>query len=115
MNKSPISDNPKLIVIEAQCWKCKQPMKVAVMDCGSPFLQHRRPDEFTKDELLFAATKGVSIKLHYSATADYEYLANSCTHCDAFVGDHYLFTDYIQPADMGDLQSTSYEMEAKDY
>jgi hypothetical protein len=89
----------KVTIVNGLCWKCDQPMKVAVAEdevsscCG--------PDEFTATELAFVRNKGVFIEAHDSKTAGETYLANTCTHCGSFAGNFYLFSQYVQPADIG--------------
>lgn len=99
----------KMTIIDGICWKCNLPMKVAVTD-GDGMSSHCGPDEFTETEIKFAESKGVIIKLQNSKTAGESYLANSCPHCNTFVGGFYLFTQYIQPADMGEFKYSVYEI-----
>ena len=55
-------------------------------------------------------SKGVIVMPQDSYTAGETYLANTCGHCGAFVGDFHLFSQYTQPADMGEYQFQVYEI-----
>lgn len=86
----------RMIIVFGNCWKCKSKMKVAVIEDGMERgASHIRPSEFTKEEIEFAQAKGVIIKKKFSKTLGKSYLANTCGKCNAFAGDHYLFTDYV--------------------
>ena len=101
-------------IIDGICWKCGTDMKIAAIsssrygwirggtNCG--------PSEFKKDEINFARQKGVLLKIQYSKTAESSYLANTCPKCNMFTGDHYLFSNFIAPANYGDLTSESFEL-----
>lgn len=99
----------KMTIVNGLCWKCNQPMKVAVTEgvissyCG--------PDEFSSNELDFARSKGVLIEEHFSKTVGETYLANTCPHCGTFAGNFYLFTQYVQPAGIGEYTSEVFEIE----
>lgn len=101
----------KMTVIDGPCWKCGAKMKVAMVH-GTQLSggSHIGPDRFTKKEIEFATSKGVLIRKQYSRTVNQKYLANTCTKCGTFVGDHYLFTSYCAPAAYGELPSTEYEI-----
>ncbi|MEJ7691572.1 hypothetical protein [Daejeonella sp.] len=88
-----------LVIIDADCWKCKAPMKVGMLDCGG---YHPGPEAFTDDELALAREEGVDIRDNFSRTIGESYLSNTCPHCDALTGQHYLFTDYFVPANNGE-------------
>lgn len=87
-----------MVIIDSSCWKCNGPMKVAVLDCGH---WYPGPDEFSQEELTFAASKGTLIKNNYSNTASKSYPSNTCPSCSAFTGDHFLFTDHYTEAIYG--------------
>jgi len=103
-----------MMVIEASCYRCGSEMKCATIYSpnggavrgGSNYC---RPADFTDGEKALARSKGVVLKERFSKTVGYSYLANACGHCKAFVGDHYLFTNYIAPARYGDLKSETIE------
>ncbi|MDO6676916.1 hypothetical protein MK851_15520 [Tenacibaculum sp. 1B UA] len=101
----------KMTIVEGPCWKCHSSMKVAVIEggmerggssCGA--------DEFSKEEIEFAKRKGTIIKSHYSKTMHERYLASTCNKCGAFAGNFYLFTDYLQPASIGELPSETFDI-----
>jgi len=95
-----------LTIVDGPCWKCSSTMKVAGIEKAGHALG---PAEFSQDEIEIARSKGVNIKKQYSKTINEEYLANTC-RCGAFVGEHYLFSDYIAPASYGNLPSESFEI-----
>ena len=82
-------------------------MKIATISTGSGYLY---PSEFTKDEIAFAKSKGVILKTQYSNTIGKNYVANTCPKCGSFVGNHFLFTQYIVPASYDELLSQSFEI-----
>lgn len=101
----------KMTIVDGPCWKCSSTMKVAIIEggmerggstCGA--------DEFTKQEIEFAKSKGTIIKTHYSKTMHEKYLASTCNKCGAFAGNFYLFTQYLQPASIGELPSETFEI-----
>lgn len=55
------------------------------------------PEAFTEAKKKIAAANGVVIQNHFSGTRRGSYDANTCQHCNAFVGEHFLFTDYYVP------------------
>lgn len=104
-----------MTIIEGTCWKCDSAIKVATISLSnggsiSGLSSYLHPADFTRGEINLARIKGVILKTHYSKTARENYLANSCSKCSAFIGEHYLFPDYISPAGFGDLQSQIFEL-----
>lgn len=96
----------ELWVIHGACYKCEADMNVAIV--YGPHLNGTRysPEEFTDKELKLAKDNGCVIQRRYSETRGEKYLANTCTKCRAFAGEHYLFTRYVAPASNGDLRYT---------
>ncbi|MBM4208427.1 MAG: hypothetical protein FJ190_10605 [Gammaproteobacteria bacterium] len=95
-----------MTIIEGPCWKCNNPMKVAYISGSLESIDvssHLAPRSFNNEELKLAKSKGVNLKTQYSQTMRDSYVANSCAKCSAFVGEHYLFTQYISPACDGEL------------
>lgn len=82
----------RLLVIDGECWKCSAPMKVAAIDKNEAYLGW---GSFSQSDIPFAAKHGCFLKSHYSRTAGERYIANTCRQCSAFIGDHYLFTEYV--------------------
>jgi hypothetical protein len=105
----------KMMVIDASCYRCGSDIKCAAIYSpnggsvrgGSNYLS---PTGFTQEEIAFARSKGVILKKRYSKTSRGSYLANTCSNCNAFVGDHYLFIDYISQVGNGDIVSQDYEI-----
>lgn len=105
----------KMTIIEGDCWKCGSTMKIATISSSKGGLirgssNNLRPSDFTSEEIEFAKTKGVILKTQYSKTVGDNYVANSCPKCGSFVGDHYLFTQYIAPASFGELPSQKFDI-----
>ncbi|HUM51154.1 MAG TPA: competence protein CoiA family protein [Chitinophagales bacterium] len=126
-NKVGICFNPKckicghfkataiMTIIEGPCWKCDSTMKVATISTSSGDLvrgssNNLTPSDFTSDEIAFAKSKGVILKIQYSKTVNERYIANSCAKCGSFAGDFYLFSQYISPASRGELPSQEYDI-----
>lgn len=82
----------RLLVIDDNCWKCSAPMKVAAIDKNEAYLGW---GSFTEEDIPLAAKHGCYLKYHYSKTAGERYIANTCSKCSAFIGSHYLFTEYV--------------------
>ena len=95
-----------MTIVDGPCWKCSAVMKVAGIEKAG---HTGGPAEFSDEEIEIARGKGVNIREQYSKTMNEKYLANTC-RCGAFVGEHYLFTDYIAPASYGSLPSQSFEI-----
>ncbi len=74
-------------VVDAECWRCDGPMKVAMLDNGGLI---RGPDCFTEPELAKAQEFGAVIRENYSKTLEDRYMANTCKRCKAFVGKFHL-------------------------
>jgi hypothetical protein len=81
-----------LLIIEGECWKCSAPMKVAAVEGDAGYIG---ACEFSPSDIKVATEKGANLMSRYSRTAGERYIANTCRRCQAFIGEHYLFTDYI--------------------
>jgi hypothetical protein len=82
----------KLLVIDGKCSLCSAPMKVAAIDKSEAYLGW---GSFSQSDIPLAAQHGCFLKSHYSRTAGERYIANTCRKCGAFIGQHYLFTEYV--------------------
>lgn len=80
----------RLLIIDGKCWRCNDPMKVAALkgdagcECG-----------FKADHIILANQNGANLRIRYSKTMRARYAANTCRRCNAFIGEHFLFIDYI--------------------
>ncbi len=63
------------------------------------------PEFFTSEQIELAKAKGVKIEKSYSYTMNSEYMANVCPHCNSFVGQFYLFSQFRSLADQGHYKS----------
>jgi hypothetical protein len=80
----------RLLIIDANCWRCKSPMKVGALSGDAGY-----EGEFNADQIALANQNGANIKTRYSKATRDRYAANTCKKCNAFIGNHYLFTDYV--------------------
>lgn len=85
-----------LLIIKGECWKCFAPMKVAAIDGAGGYIS---PSEFSTSDIKLANEKGANLTSRYSQTVGMRYVANTCRRCQAFIGDHYLFSDYMAVLD----------------
>jgi recombinational DNA repair protein (RecF pathway) len=89
-----------MYVIFTTCYKCGQPMNAAMIYredgnfCG--------PETFSEEEKRVAKDHGVIIDHHYSGTRQESYNANTCPHCNAFIGEWFLYDDYVTSVMYGD-------------
>jgi hypothetical protein len=81
-----------LIVLNKNCYKCGNSMKVCYIKINEDY---KSPSEFDEEEINFAKSKGVLLEACFSKTRNEKYLANVCPNCRAFVGDWFLFDDNI--------------------
>ncbi len=98
-----------MMIIESDCWRCRSNMKVAAIhsDTRIKKISHNLcPSDFTEKEINFARSKGVTLSAEHNGG----YIASCCGKCGAFVGDHYLFTDYIAPVFFDQLLSQNFDM-----
>lgn len=95
-----------LTIVDGPCWKCSAVMKIAAIEKAGSTIG---PSGFSPEEIGIARSKGVNIRERYSKTINENYLANTC-RCGAFIGEHFLFTDYIAPASYGDLPFEEFEI-----
>ena len=86
-----------LYLVHAQCWKCRKPVKVAMIKGAAPH-HFYGPEGFNPQLTELAQQHGASIQPQYSHTQQTTYPANTCAHCQAFIGEHYLFTEYFMSA-----------------
>ncbi len=95
----------QMYIITSSCYKCDEEMNVAIIRRKHELGERMSgPEEFSLQEKELATNNGVLIKEHYSATRQEIYDANTCPHCNAFIGQHYLFTDYLSPAIYGECE-----------
>ncbi len=102
-----------MTIIKGPCWKCNETMKIAYISGSKELVRgssHLAPSGFTNEEINFARSKEVKLKTQYSKTILGNYVANSCTKCDSFAGDFFLFTQYISPAGYGELPFEEFDI-----
>lgn len=89
-------ENVIMRIICGPCWKCGEPMNVAMLRANGT----KGPEEFTSEEIAFAEGNGVILKVQYSKSMEESYLANTCL-CGEFAGQFGLFKSYWSPAEYG--------------
>src|SRR5690606_10633452 len=95
----------QMYIITAPCWKCDNTINIAIIKgdvkkrngfCG--------PELFSEEEKKLAENYNVIIREHHSYTREETYYANTCLHCNTFIGQHYLFAEYFVSAVNGDYE-----------
>ena len=107
-NCGSYTSKKQLLIIDSHCWKCLAPMKVAAIQGEAGYIS---TSEFSEFDVKLANQKGAWLISQYSRTVGRRYIANTCRKCRAFIGDHYLFTDYIAASD---YEEDVYEKEVFD-
>jgi len=74
---------------EARCWKCGRPSPVFLWPGIRSWSAPPEPAPRT-------------VRARFSKTADETYPANGCIHCDAMVGDFYLFDLLLDSLEYGE-------------
>jgi hypothetical protein len=95
-----------LIGVEEMCWRCRRPT-VALIGVRPHDGRRAGSLESCQDEKVLAyaaaalpaeaaARMGVGpVKPRFSRTRNGEYLSNGCVHCDALLGDFYLYHETL--------------------
>jgi hypothetical protein len=95
-----------LTVVTRPCWGCGRDMKMAAIthsDYSKIFGKEcLSPQDFTSREVSKAMEFGVVLKERYSQARKEFYLANTCSNCNAFVGDDYLYMENIHQGISGE-------------
>lgn len=83
-------------IIHTACWKCHHTMNMAIITDEQ---KHRYivAHGFSDDDLKLAREYGVTIGPCFSKTLHETYVANICTQCHAFMGNHYLYRYIDEP------------------
>lgn len=79
-----------LITTTASCWSCGQRMKIAMILVGDDS-SAIPPSDFNEQEINIAKSLGVNITKKYSNIIRNSYLANTCEHCNNFIGDNHMY------------------------
>lgn len=114
-NCHELLEDLRMQIVEGPCWKCNESMKVAVVQAHDNDLvrgisNNLGPNDFTSFEIDYARSKGVLLEMHQSRTIGQTYLANTCGGCGSFAGEHFLFTQYVAPANRKELESETYDL-----
>ena len=114
-----------LSIITGRCWSCHEEMKVAVLERqgkGTKVeweddewhiefeIARLPPSGFSADQRTATENHGVILKKQYSKKIGKSYLANTCPHCDNFVGEAFLHAEFALPAEYGEYSSESVEV-----
>lgn len=89
---NPFSDLIVMFLVPQACRRCKQTMKVCFVRPTEWDI--RGPKNFSENEILIAHQNGALLEMKFSATANESYLANTCPHCRAWIGEFFLH-DYL--------------------
>lgn len=105
-----ISDRLYIIEGETTCWKCKQKAKVVALGVDKYLELCGNPETFIDDDIRIASgfeglhksvldyiIKKYPVKERFSKTLGHMYLSNGCEHCDALLGDWFLFNEPESP------------------
>lgn len=94
MNNTPILH---LYLVQAHCWSCFKPVKVAMLKGATP--QHfYGPEAFNPHIIGLATSHGAVIQPQFSRKKQTTQPGNTCPNCKAYIGEHYLFTEYFMTA-----------------
>jgi hypothetical protein len=87
----------KLHLVTAKCYHCKRDMAIAFASDGRVV---RGPDEFSDYEVAAACRHGVVLRRKHSGPLNSDYIANVCSRCGAFIGQHFMpgYMDWKAPA-----------------
>ena len=86
----------KMFIVDSCCWKCKRNMKIAMIDMDNHGLISS-PNKFTEEEVRLANENGVFLTMNYSRQIKKSYLANTCKHCKAYIGEFFIHNYYCMP------------------
>lgn len=90
-----------MYIVNTTCYKCEKTMNVAIIKRGNDIFG---PEAFSGEEKRVAGNNGVIIRDQYSGTRQEHYDANTCPHCNTFIGQYYLFADYFTSALYGECE-----------
>lgn len=78
-----------LLIIDAKCWNCRAPMKVAMSHAEDAAIY-----DFSNYDIELANQNGCFLKRRYSDNGTI-YVVNTCLKCSKYIGTHYLLVDYL--------------------
>lgn len=91
-----------MMIITTPCWNCDKEMLMAVEGDDGGNLE-ATPAGFDEAQVKLVESHGVVLKIVSSKAAEEAYKANVCTHCDAFIGEWFIFANYYCEALYGRL------------
>ena len=89
-----------MVIVETNCWHCFNEMKIAMIDSHGLIYT---PDKFTEEEVRIANENGAFVTMKYSNQMKSSYYANTCKHCNAFLGQHYM-DEYYEMSHVKELR-----------
>lgn len=99
-----------LAIINTNCYKCSSPLKIGIVVVEDQLgKQFYGPEKFTPEQIGIANSNEVKIQEHHSLTRNEKYNANTCSRCNAFVGQHFLL-DYFFGIGYGDYEFVKIEL-----
>lgn len=98
-----------MILIDGPCRKCGEIIKIPTIKSSNGEIVRGLSNfiksyQFTDKEIEFAKSKGVFSKSYNKG------FTISCEKCRSYVDNYHLFTEYISPADIGELKSEEFEI-----
>lgn len=92
-----------LKIVEEDCYKCNQAMKIALVIQS---MVVRDVSQFSEELIGIARDNGVKIEKRYSNMMDLAYPANICPHCDAMIGMNftyrYIYADTVKEIEINE-------------
>jgi hypothetical protein len=98
------STEKQMYIVTADCYKCGGNFNLAMIKGDEKRNGFCGPEAFTQQEIKLAQNHGVNIQKQNSQTMQESYFANTCPHCNAFTGQHFLFSEYFVSAIEGDFE-----------
>jgi len=86
----------RLLIIDAKCWKCCSPMRVAALRGDAGY-----EGDFSTSDIQLATQHGAFLVERYRQTEGEKYVVNTCRKCRRFIGTYYLFIDYVAVPEYG--------------
>ncbi len=104
----------KMLIIDGECYNCNKIMKSAtIMLSNKGVIEgslHLPPEGFNDKWLDFAKSKGVTLQTRYSKGARRSYIASVCPNCNYFSWSNRNFSQFVDPALLGDFPYKEYEV-----
>jgi hypothetical protein len=111
-SSSVTADSAFVACAPTTCWKCGGPIEVITIYCKTGAVDGQPLSSFCVSSVTSVAPalsnelkRWPHFRLSYSRTAEEEYWANHCTHCDTLQGDFFLHNEPDGPFFSMDAQA----------